>query len=153
MTSPEQVAIVRISKTGRNSQLDLEGIVMFVSSINRSLLLGFALVTCASPLVAQGPDDETVVNAKRYQERVGFEDLDLRLRSDQRMLKTRVRHASTRVCHDMAHDGVIIYADKRLCSAQTYRETQPQIRRAIARVEAGERIAFALTIGISKKKV
>lgn len=119
------------------------------------IIIGLTLAAFSVPLIAldQAEEDGTVVNAPRYQERVGFTDLDLRQSADKKILVTRVRQASRRVCSDMAHDRVIEPIDRSACTYVTYRETRPQIRRAFARADAGEKLAFTLTIGAPKKKV
>jgi UrcA family protein len=125
---------------------------MKIRSTNCWQLAGLALAVLSAPLAAQGTDDGTVVNAPRYQETVGFGDLDLRLTDDQHVLITRVKHASKRVCLNMAHDGAIDVGDAFFCRTATYRAARPQIRRAFANAEAGQQVAFKLTVGANKKK-
>jgi UrcA family protein len=126
---------------------------MKVRSISRWYLASITVAVLSAPLVAQGSDDGTVVNAPRYQESVGFEDLDLRLSNDQHVLITRVKQATRRVCRNMAHDEALEFSDFYTCRYDTYRATRPQIRRAFANAEAGQKVAFKLTVGGSKKKV
>src|SRR3982750_3621347 len=77
---------------------------MLKISNNYIQLAGLVAVLFAAPLAAQ----ETVVQGSPerqsvYKEYVAFHDLDLRERQDQKMLFTRVRHASGRVC-SLAYD-------------------------------------------------
>ncbi len=126
---------------------------MLPSPKNLRNLVGITVAVLAVPLSAQGQDAETVVNASRYQETVDFEDLDLRLDSDKRMLVMRVRLASKRVCGNMAKDNVISWDDKPECAFQTLKDTRPQIRRAFAIADTGQKVAIRMTVAAGQKKV
>jgi UrcA family protein len=126
---------------------------MTIRSEYGRLVLGLTLVAFAAPLAAQNDQTGTVVNAPRYQERIGFTDLDLRQDADKKALVSRVKNASGRVCRAMANDYVIDHSDRFPCSRATYLATRPQIKRAFARADAGEKVAIAITVGGSKKKV
>lgn len=128
---------------------------MKLQSQTGPLALGFALAILAVPVAAQDQADEegSVVNARLYQELVGFNDLDLRKGTDKNVLIRRVKSASRRVCGNMARDRLIERFDRSICTKSTYLDTRPQIRRAFARADAGDTLAFTLTIGSGKKKI
>jgi UrcA family protein len=135
---------------GRTPPNDLaKGYVMKIQSQFGRLVFGLTLSALAVPVAAldQAEEDGTVVNAPRYQERVGFTDLDLRQDDDKRVLISRVKKASGRVCRDMASDHLIEQVERPICKSATYRKTRPQIRRAFARAASGEKLALVLTVG------
>jgi UrcA family protein len=116
-------------------------------------LLALAVMLVAAPLAAQ---DATVVTGERqpvYQERVSFDDLDLRQWSAQQALKTRVSRASTRVCKQAVGPfpdvGVPGYGrdDPSLtCADLTFNDARPQILAAIERAKAGQQMAMTFVI-------
>ncbi len=120
-----------------------------------------ALAFSQAPTYAE--DGPMVVEGKSiYQERVGYRDLDLRIRDDQRILRKRVFAASDRVC--VAADGPN-YRDNFTtsghagvpaglhCADLSFRAARPQIRAAIALAESGQRVALGdIVIGIKQGK-
>ncbi len=125
---------------------------MKIPSLNFRQILGLGFAVFAAPLAAQVHYGETVVSAPVYQERVGYEDLDLRNTEHRHVLVTRIKQAARRICSNMAKDGEIKFRDKNLCSDDTYIATRPQLRRAFARADAGQQIAMRMTVVANKKK-
>jgi UrcA family protein len=117
-------------------------------------LLALAVALVITPLAAQEP---TVVTGKHrpiYQERVSFADLDLRRGSGQRLLRSRVRRASSDVCfkaEGVDHDRLGVRGGLS-CDDQTYQDARPQISAAIHRAKSGQTPA-AIAIAISASRV
>lgn len=123
---------------------------MFTNSIVARPLFVLAAALLAAPLAAQEP---TVVEGRKhpdYRERVSIADLDLRQRSAQRVLKTRVSRASERVCNQAEGpfpNNRFGLGSSLTCADQTYNNVKPQIAAAIARAKSGQpQLATALVI-------
>ena len=115
-------------------------------------LLAVAAAFAAAPLAAEEP--LTVLGQQQlYQERVSFVGLDLTRWSGQQALRSRVRHASERVCIALEGPfGVSSFSAPGMldtnitCSDLTYAAARPQIADAIRLAKSGQQMATGLTI-------
>lgn len=138
----------------------MEGIIMTlkqivpISPVNRTIRAGIILTLVAIPVPVAAR--ETIVEgspsqrSNLLQERVEYADLDLRNQSNQRMLMSRVRHASNRVC-DIAFRGespMVKFTSR--CPQRIYRESKPQIDLAIANAQNGKRVAVSFVVAASR---
>lgn len=108
-------------------------------------------ITIGMPLQAQ----ETVVEGKvqrsdLIQERVAYNDLDLREQPNQLILISRVRKAAGRVC-DIIYRGEHPMAKfESRCPQRTYINAKPQIDLAFANAQNGKQIAMSFVVARSR---
>ena len=116
-------------------------------------LCSFGAALLAAPVVAEEPMVVTGEHQPVYQQRVSFNDLDLRRWGDQQALRRRVHRASDRVCAEAfgpmgaADIGRPGSRDANMsCADLTYREARPQIIAVIDRARTGQLAAMTLII-------
>jgi UrcA family protein len=91
-----------------------------------------ALMPSAALAETKSAADPAIKVVKNAAKRVNFADLDLTSRPGQRMLVTRVKGAVSVACKDMLEQPAHPSSDMS-CRIATWRDTRPQVNRAIAR--------------------
>ncbi|MEP7350866.1 MAG: UrcA family protein [Sphingorhabdus sp.] len=119
-----------------------------------TIALGVTLAIVAAltaPLAAQDTIVEGAAQRGDYaEERVGYADLDLRDRSNQQMLVSRVRQASNKVCDIVYRNVSPMVKFNERCTHRSYRDARPQIDLAIANAQEGRRVAMSFVVAARK---
>lgn len=112
--------------------------------------IGLGLTTANAP--AQSPSKTVVVEGKRFdpetQRIVRYADLNLAVRSSQKVLMQRISTTARHLCYDLGHVGV---HENWLCKSDAVDSTDVQVAAAIARAQnmlAGRAVGPAIPISM-----
>lgn len=116
--------------------------------------VGFVVGGTANPAIGQ---DNLVVRGgaqpEMFQERVSYNELDLREAGDRRTLQQRVNAAARRVCYQafgsVQDYGIGYGRDPGMtCVDLTKKDAQPQVRLAIRQARAGQQMAAGGSVSV-----
>jgi UrcA family protein len=116
-------------------------------------IIGTGLTTAATQSSAKNGPKPVVVEGNRVdpslQRRVSYADLDLAIRPNQRILRSRIYRTANDLCYDLSG-----YDFQRACSGKAVHSTDDQVASAIERAQrkmaglpVGPAVAISILIG------
>lgn len=124
-----------------------------VACLCAAVFVGLGLTAAAAN--AQPPNRDVVVEGKRFdpvtQRVVGYGDLNLAFRPDQKQLLRRISSTARGLCNDLGYRG---FEERWICKTDAIHSTDDQVAAAIRRAQdkmagkaVGPQIAISMVIG------